>query len=110
MRLVLITAPGSTLARSLAKELVRRRLAACVNLLPGATSYYVWKGRLNEDRECLLLAKTAASALPALKRFVRSRHPADVPEIISLSIAGGDASYLQWVAASATGSARRAGA
>lgn len=93
---VLITTPkgeGSKIAR----RLVERRLAACVNVLGGLKSYYWWKGELVEDSEELLVVKTTDSALKELVSEVREIHPYTVPEIISLRIEGGNEAYLDWV-------------
>ena len=100
IRAVLITAPDAAVAEALARGLVEARLAACVNVLPGVVSYYRWEGRLEQDQELLLIAKTRESRLPALMEWVRVHHPAKVPEIIALPVIAGDAPYLAWVASS----------
>jgi periplasmic divalent cation tolerance protein len=97
VRVVLLAAPPRR-ARALARALVERRLAACVNLLPGAGSVYRWKGRVEEVRETLLLAKTTASRAAALLAAVAELHPYEVPEGILLPAEGGLAPYLAWVA------------
>lgn len=99
LRLVLVTAPDAAVARTLARGLVEAKHAACVNVLPGLTSFYRWEGTIHEDAEVLLLIKTRAAALPALQAFVRAHHPAKVPEIVALDVAAGDRQYLDWVAA-----------
>ncbi len=96
-RVVLVTAPDAKIARKLAVGLVARRLAACVNEVPGLTSHYRWKGKLCSDREILLIIKTRAALFPKLKRFVRENHPAQVPELISLDIREGSRDYLAWL-------------
>lgn len=73
------------------------RLAACVNVVPGVVSHYRWQGRLCRDDESLLIAKTAAAKLPALKRWVAANHPYAVPEVLALTIADGSKPYLQWL-------------
>jgi len=96
LRVVLVTAPPRR-ARALARALVERRVAACVNLVPGVGSVYRWKGRVEETRETLLVAKTTAARLPALLAAVEALHPHDVPEAIALPVAAGLAPYLAWV-------------
>lgn len=93
---VLITAPDAQKARRLARELVRRRLAACVNLHP-IESVYRWKGRVEEAREVALAVKTARRKFPALENAVRELHPYEVPCILALPIEAGSRPYLQWV-------------
>jgi len=99
-RVVLVTAPDAKVAGDIARGLVERRLAACVNILPGATSIYRWEGKVHEDAEVLLVIKTRAGLLGELAQFVRERHPAKVPEIIALPITEGSAAYLEWLGAS----------
>ena len=96
IRVVLMTAPPRR-ARSLARSLVERRVAACVNLVPGVRSVYRWKGRIEEARETLLVAKTSAARLPALLAAVAELHPCEVPEAIALRVDGGLPDYLAWV-------------
>ena len=96
LRVVLVAAPPRR-ARSLARALVERRVAACVNLVPGVRSVYRWKGRVEEARETLLVAKTTAGRLPALLAAVRELHPYEVPEAIALPVDGGLAGSLDWV-------------
>lgn len=96
-RVALVTAPGAKLAEKIARGLVSKRLAACVNVVPNLVSHYAWKGKLHRDREVLLLIKTRASLMPRLIAFVRGKHPAQVPEIISLPILEGDKDYLDWL-------------
>lgn len=97
-RVVLMTAPRGRKAELLAKGLVKERLAACVNVVPGVVSHYRWKGRLCRDAECLLVAKTSAARLPALERWVAENHPYAVPEAIALRIDRGAKPYLRWLA------------
>ena len=98
MRVVLITAPRGKAAEALAKGLVSARLAACVNVLPGAVSHYRWQGKLQRDAEALLIAKTSASKLPAFKRWIADNHPYEVPEVLALRVVDGSKLYLKWLA------------
>jgi len=91
------TCPDEDTGARIAAELLDRRLAACVNLLPGVRSFYRWEGRVENDPEVLLLIKTAADAMPALGRAVDELHPYDVPELIACPVQDGLPDYLQWV-------------
>ena len=96
--LVLITAPDLETARNLARELVAKKVAACVNISPGLISIYSWKGQVEEDQEVLLLVKTRERLLKdRLIPLVQDLHPYDLPEIISLPITSGSQAYLQWI-------------
>lgn len=94
--LALITAPAAS-ASDLARALVAERFAACVNLLPGATSVYRWDGEVQEEGETLLVAKTTRAAFDALCRRVTELHPYDVPECIAVPVTAGLPAYLHWV-------------
>ena len=99
---VLVTCPTRASGRRLAEVLVSRRLAACVNLLPGVESTFCWKGKRERCRETLLLIKTTTTRFEALRRAVLRLHPYDVPEVIALPVGAGHAPYLEWVRSTAT--------
>lgn len=96
-RVVLSTAPDETRARALARELVDRGLAACVNILPGATSIYRWQGAVEEAREVLLVIKTVAARQAELERVWLELHPYDVPEFVVLAPQSVEPRYLAWL-------------
>jgi periplasmic divalent cation tolerance protein len=96
--IVLCTAPkegGHDLR--LARELVNRRLAACVNIVPGVLSVYRYGGAIHEDAEVQLVIKTTAQRLDAMRAWLEDAHPYEVPEILALSVRGGSERYLQWM-------------
>jgi periplasmic divalent cation tolerance protein len=95
---VLTTAGDEEQALALARELVDRRLAACVNVLPGVRSIYRWQGKVCQEGEYLLLIKTLASAYEAVAAALRELHGYELPEIVSFPLAQGDARYLAWIA------------
>jgi len=77
---------------------VHARLAACVNILPGAVqSIYRWKGKVESARERLLLIKTSRKRLVKLRATVERVHSYDVPEFVALPIAAGSRAYLAWL-------------
>ena len=96
---VYITASGEN-AADLASALVREKLAACVNRIPGVESTYTWDGRVERDTEDLLIVKTRAGLFDRLKERVQALHAYDVPEIIAVPIVEGSESYLEWMAGS----------
>ena len=81
----------------MARTLVERRLAACVNIIPNLRSIYRWQGAVEETDEVLLLIKTAENRLPALEAAIRELHTYDVPEFLVLSVKSGSQSYLSWL-------------
>lgn len=92
----LCTCPPEKAAR-IATELVRRRLCACVNVVPGLVSVYRWKGAVEEDDESLLVIKTRRDSFRALEAAVRELHPYEVFELVALRIDVGSAPYLRWL-------------
>lgn len=94
---VLCTIGAADDAEHLARQLVERRLAACVNLVPGLVSIYRWKGRVERDEERLLVIKTGASRFEELKAAIVALHPYDVPEIVALPVSAGHEPYLAWL-------------
>lgn len=94
--LVLITTPSAETSQQIAEALVSRKLAACVNILPGIRSLYTWKGAVQQDNEHLLIVKSRLRLFDALQAAVREIHPYEVPEIIALPVVAGAQSYLDW--------------
>jgi len=95
--IVLCTAPDADVAARLARGLVEARLAACVNILPGVRSFYVWKGEICDEGELQLLIKTHEERLDEVGTWLETNHPYDVPEILHIRVAGGSAAYLGWL-------------
>jgi len=93
---VLITTPRGEADR-IARYLVENRLAACVNIVRGITSYYWWEGKVTEDQEDLLIVKTLEDSVEELIDEVKKIHPYTVPEVIALPIVEGNRDYLEWV-------------
>ena len=79
------------------RELIEKKLGACVNLLPHMTSIFCWDGKVTEEEECLMIIKTRKENYQNLEEAVRSLHPYEVPEIIALPITQGFPGYLAWV-------------
>jgi periplasmic divalent cation tolerance protein len=96
-RIVLSTAGSEQEAHKIAHILVKRRLAACVNILPRVQSIYRWKGEIESAQEWLLLIKTRADKFPAVRDAIGELHSYEVPECIALEIEDGSLPYLQWL-------------
>jgi periplasmic divalent cation tolerance protein len=96
-QIVLTTAGSDEQARSIARGLVERRLAACVNIVPLGCSVYRWKGRIEEEEEWLLVIKTAERLFPAVSAAVRELHTYETPEVLALDVRDGDPDYLRWL-------------
>ena len=97
-RCVLVTCGSLGEARRIARAVVTKRLAACVNVaVTPVESTYRWKGKVEKASEFLMVLKTTAKRLPALEREVKRLHSYDVPEFIALPIAAGSSEYLSWL-------------
>jgi periplasmic divalent cation tolerance protein len=81
----------------IANDLVSGKYAACVNIIPGLTSVYRWKGDICNDSELLLIIKSRKSLFDEISSRIKVFHPYEVPEIIYYSISGGSEPYLQWL-------------
>lgn len=96
-RIVLSTTGSEDEARKVARELVERRLAACVNILPQVESIYRWQGKIETGREWLLLIKTTAERFTAVNDTIRELHSYELPECIAIEIEDGSPEYLRWL-------------
>ncbi|MEW6268076.1 MAG: divalent-cation tolerance protein CutA [Thermodesulfobacteriota bacterium] len=94
---VLTTVATEDDAVRIASALVERRLAACVNVVPGVRSIYRWQGAVQDDRELLLLVKTTHARRGALVEALGELHPYDVPEVVALDPAYVGPSYARWL-------------
>ncbi|KAL3514250.1 hypothetical protein ACH5RR_026967 [Cinchona calisaya] len=94
---VYVTVPNKEAGKKLAESIIKEKLAACVNRVPGVESVYEWKGEIQTDSEELLIIKTRESLLEALTEHVKANHEYEVPEVISLPITGGNLQYLEWI-------------
>ena len=99
-KLVLTTCGSAEEARLLAHQLVERRLAACVNIVPQIESAYRWQGKVETASEFLLLIKTTAAVFDSLRRAIQELNSYEVPECIAISIDAGTSAYLDWMAES----------
>ncbi|MEY4599258.1 MAG: Divalent-cation tolerance protein [Pseudomonadota bacterium] len=102
--LVFSIMPDEAAAQKLARHLVEKKLAACVNVLSPCVSTYRWRGVVEEAREVPVIIKATAAAYPALEAAIRDVHPYELPEIVAVPLVHGFPAYLDWVTA-ATGAA-----
>lgn len=98
--LVHITTANESEARLIAQTLVQEKLAACVQLVPGVESHYIWQGQAEVTTEILLLIKTESARWEELSQRVRALHSYQCPEIVAIPIERASADYLAWWEAS----------
>jgi len=95
--IILTTVSSREDAERIARTIVSEKLAACVSIVDGVSSVYWWEGRVEEEKELLLIIKTSIDKLLELTRRLREIHPYRVPEILVLPVAAGLPDYLTWV-------------
>ncbi|MFA5276213.1 MAG: divalent-cation tolerance protein CutA [Candidatus Omnitrophota bacterium] len=93
---VLITAANKKEAKKIANLLLKNRLAPCVNIIDKIDSLFYWDGKINSAQETLLIVKSRKDKFSKLVKLVKANHSYQVPEIISLPVTAGLASYLRW--------------
>ncbi len=94
--LVMVTIPKDE-AKVLAKILLTGKVCACVNILDEVNSLFWWKGKIEEQKESLLLIKTKKLLFPKLECLIKKYHPYDVPEIIGFEIDKINNEYSEWL-------------
>ena len=94
---VFVTASSLSEAKKISDNLLSKKLAACVSIVPKVRSNFIWKGNMTEANEVLLIAKTKFSKFNELEKQVKKNHSYEVPEIIALPIVAGNKEYLKWI-------------
>ena len=100
---VLVNCSNLEEAGRIGRQLVAKRLAACVNLVPGVRSWYWWEGKVVEDNEVMVMIKTSRNRLADLEKEVVRLHSYAVPEVIALQVVDGSRNYLNWIDFSLSG-------
>lgn len=95
--MVFVTCESREQAEGIAEKVVGEKRAACVNVLPGVRSCYVWEGKLTWSEEVLLVMKTTREGFEGLSRRVQELHSYDVPEVLGVGVEAGAGKYLEWV-------------
>ena len=94
---IMSTCPNKESAATVANILVEKRLAACVNILPGLTSVYQWKDQIESSEEHLLIIKSQETLFPEVEKTIVEYHPYELPEVIAVPIVNGLHDYLKWL-------------
>lgn len=97
VRLIYMTAGSKDEAKNIGKVLIESKLAACVNIVDGMNSIYMWEGELQEDQEVILIAKTEAKHVRELVEKVKSVHSYECPCILSIPVEGGNQAFIEWI-------------
>jgi len=94
---ILVTSSKTRECRKIARHLVEARLAACVNITREVHSVYRWEGKVEEEKEFLLIIKSTRKLFPEIRREILAHHSYQVPEVICLPIVDASQAYLQWL-------------
>ena len=95
--LIFITCPSVREAKRIVDRLLRARLIACANLINPVRSYFWWKGRIDQAKEVLVLAKTTKDKFKIAEKKIKALHSYEVPEIVAIDISRGEKEYLRWI-------------
>jgi periplasmic divalent cation tolerance protein len=95
--IVFVMCESKEQGEKIAETVVNGKLAACVNVMPGARSCYFWEGKLTWSDEVMLLIKTTKGRLEQLKAMVKKEHSYQLPEIVAVEIEDAEQKYLDWI-------------
>lgn len=95
--ILFITCPNSKSARKITEHLLKKKLVACVNMLPVIKSEYWWKGKIERHSEVLMIVKTKTNLYKQIEKDIKKIHPYTVPEILLVKIDKGNKNYLDWI-------------
>lgn len=95
--MVYVTVPNDAEAEKIAKTLIESKLAACINVLAGAKSFYQWQGKIVRDHEHIMIIKTRQSKFNDLEQCVKQLHSYENPCVVQLPIESGSKAYLEWM-------------
>jgi periplasmic divalent cation tolerance protein len=104
---VYTTYPSLVEAEEAGRSLVERRLAACVNILPGMVSHYWWEGKIERGEETVMIVKTRASLAEPVRAAVKEMHSYSTPAIVVLPVESVDHTYLGWILAETAAAAEK---
>jgi periplasmic divalent cation tolerance protein len=95
--IVYCTVANTETAKSIARTIVEKKLAACCNIIPAVNSIYCWKGEIEESEEVLMLIKTTQRKYEQLEKEIKMIHSYSVPEIIATRLETGSSAYIDWI-------------
>ena len=103
VRLVYMTAGSRDEARTVGQALLESNLAACVNIIDNMNSLYMWEGKLQDDPEVIVIAKTTEQRIPALIEKVNAQHSYECPCVLSIPVESGNPEFIAWIRKEAAG-------
>jgi len=97
IRVTIVSAPSEECAREITLKLIEARQSACVNIISGVRSIYRWQGKIEDEKEVLLLIKSPAAGLEKLHELIKKIHPYENPEIVSIAPERVAKAYAEWI-------------
>ena len=97
MVMIISAFPSKESGKKVAMEMIKMKIASCIQITAPVTSIYEWEGKICEEDETLLFVKTSCSLQDKAVQFIKENHPYEVPEIITLPVIGGFKKYIEWV-------------
>lgn len=97
MIIIYITTANISSSKKIAKILLKKKLSACINIIPKIHSLYIWNKKIEENEESVLIVKTIPSNFEKIKKEVLKIHPYDNPCIFSVSVKDVAKKYFQWL-------------
>ncbi len=94
---VYVTAPSISVARTLSRNLLKEKLIACANIIPGVESHYEWNGKRVKDKEVILFLKTQSKHYKKIEQFILKHHPYKIPCVLSWELSNGHGLFLSWI-------------
>ena len=94
---VLVTAKDALEAKTIADQLLEKKLIACANIVEGAQSIFWWQGKIDQAKETLIVLKSKQGLFKKIVKMIKAHHSYEVPEIIALPIIDGNPDYLKWI-------------
>ncbi len=95
--IILTACPNKASAKKIAQRLLRKKLAACVQISAPVESHFSWKNKISKTKEVILSIKSRNALFSRINDEIKDIHPYEVPEILSISIERGSRAYLQWI-------------
>jgi periplasmic divalent cation tolerance protein len=95
--IVYITTSGISESKKIAEKLLEEKLACCVNIIPSVESMYLWKGKIEEDSESIMVVKTKSLHVEAVIKMVENLHSYETPCVLEITVNNGSNNYLKWM-------------
>ena len=94
---IYVTTPDEIVAKNIARGLIEKKFATCVNIMSKSQTIYIWEGKIEESLEYVMIIKTLAIKFAEVEKFILTLHPYKCPCIVALPIINGHQNFLDWI-------------